>query len=85
MILRLGVVLASLGLLAFVLPGPRVISEIADARRKQLPLHVETSLSGVGDVWPGLVASALWGITGLRRPRPRAGVRGAPSGSRRAG
>ncbi len=52
MMLRLALALLVLG---YVLPGPRVVEQIAEARDNQPPLHIEAGLAGIGEDWPAKI------------------------------
>ncbi|MCP4007146.1 MAG: hypothetical protein GY725_23435 [bacterium] len=63
---RFGIALLSLGLLAFVLPGSRIVKQISERRVEQLPLRVETTLSGLGEDWPATVIIEMHPELGTR-------------------
>jgi len=60
-------------LLAYVLPGQRVIEQLAARRASAVPLHVEARLEGIGESWPARVVIELHPRLGARISDQRGG------------
>jgi hypothetical protein len=60
-------------LLAYVLPGERVVEQVAAKRARAGPLHVEARLEGIGESWPERVVIELHPRLGARVSDGRGG------------
>jgi len=58
--------LALIGLLAYVLPGERVVEQLAARRAELAPVRVEARLDGIGETWPEHVVLELHPRLGAR-------------------
>ena len=65
--------LLAVSLLAYVLPGARVVEQVVKVRAKQAPLRIDANLSGIGQDWPERVTIELHPEFGTRIQDARGG------------